>query len=171
MFDPWLAKLFAKHANSGIAVDANLLLVYCVGLLDPELIPRQKRTREYTPDDFYLLQSVIGLFSCIITTPNILTEVVNLSGMLNQEVRGQCRRLIRDQVLKIVDERCIASDVASNDAAFEQLGLTDAALTTLAKEGILVLTNDFDLSYVLDARELGCIHYNRVLRPMVLEID
>jgi hypothetical protein len=171
VFDPWLAKLFAKHAKSGIAIDANLLLVYCVGLLGPELIPRQKRTREYTPDDFHLLHNVIGLFRCIISTPNILTEVVNLSGMLNHEVRGQCRRLIRDQVLKIVDERFIASDVASNDAAFEQLGLTDAALSTLAKEGILVLTNDFDLSYVLAAHKLNCVHYNSMLRPMVLEID
>lgn len=171
MFDSWLTQLFAKHAKTGIAIDANLLLVYTVGLVGAEHIPTQKRTREYTVEDFVLLRRVIQRFDYLVSTPKILTEVDNLSGMLRQDIRRTCRQLIRDQLLKVVEERYIASTEASGDAAFEQLGLSDASFAMLARAGMLVLTSDFDLSYILAARGADCINYTNVLRPLILAVD
>lgn len=171
MFDPWLLQLFSKHAKTGILVDANLLFLYCVGRCDESRISIEKGTREYTRDDFHLLRQVIARFACIVTTPNILTEVDNLSERLTQDVRNDFRELTQLQLLKIINECYIASARASDNVVFRRLGLTDATIGVLADQGILVLTNDFDLAHTLAHRKVGCIHYNSVLRPLVLDLE
>lgn len=170
MFDPWLEQLLTKHANAGALVDANLLFLYCVGLHSEALVSVEKGTREYTIEDFRLLQYVLRKFKVIVSTPSILTEVVNLSDRLRTDVRTLVRRLLRDKLLTVIDERFLPSVSVSNDAGFERLGLTDASIAMLADSGYLVLTNDLDLYLLLDKRKKDCIHYNSTLRPLVLDL-
>ncbi|MBU1753132.1 hypothetical protein KKG56_04655, partial [bacterium] len=79
MNNSYLESLLQKHKNRGIVVDANLLLVYFLGSFNPQLILQYKRTKIYTLEDFYVLCQFIKYFDRLITTPNILTEVSNLS--------------------------------------------------------------------------------------------
>ena len=73
--------LLAKYAQKGILVDTNVLLLYLVGILDTSLIARFKRTqnRGYTEQDFRLVQNLLSLFRQVVTTPQILAELSNLS--------------------------------------------------------------------------------------------
>ena len=75
-------QLLVRYRSRGVLVDTNLLLLYFVGLYNPSLIPQFKRTRIFTVNDFDVLQNFIALFSKVVTTPDILTEVSNLSNQL-----------------------------------------------------------------------------------------
>lgn len=85
----YLESLFQKYKKLGILVDANLLLVYFLGSFNPQLIPQYKRTEKYTLEDFAVLCRIIKCFDCLITTPNILTEVSNLSTALEEQIRQE----------------------------------------------------------------------------------
>ena len=168
MSNTWLSSLVSKHSTSGIVLDSNLLFVYCIGLLDPNLVGSEKRTREYTPTDFRLIDQFLGKFVRIITTPNILTEVSNLANQLRDSIRLLHRQMIRDKLLAVFEERYIATTIASQHSVYDRLGVTDAAIAVLAAEGCLVLTNDLDLSLMLEHRRTDCVRYDRHLRPLVL---
>ncbi|MEX0643018.1 MAG: hypothetical protein WD468_09980 [Pirellulales bacterium] len=171
MSDSWLQILIAKHSASGILVDSNLLFLWSVGTLDPSLVEREKGTRNYTLNDFRLLAQLLAQFKRFVTTPNILTEVSNLSERLQQHIRPIFRQLIRDKFLEILDERFVTSEEAVNHDIYERLGLTDAVIGLLADQGPLVVTNDLDLSLLLESRQVDVIHYDRTLRPLALNMD
>ncbi len=64
--------------HSGYFVDANLLVLLIVGNVNYGHIPKHKRTKAYTVDDYHKLCSILGKVGQIFVTPNILTEVSNL---------------------------------------------------------------------------------------------
>ncbi len=80
-------EIFCNYRNKGILVDSNLLLLYFLGKYNKSLIQRFKRTNKYVIEDYELLTSVIEFFTRVITTPNILTEISNLSGNLENEFK------------------------------------------------------------------------------------
>jgi len=60
-----LPTLIAKYKKRGILVDTNILLLYYVGLYDPLLIPKFKRTIMFTIEDFNLLLMLFNRFNKI----------------------------------------------------------------------------------------------------------
>ena len=80
-------EIFSNYRNKGILIDSNLLLLYFIGKYNKTLIQRFKRTQKYVTEDYELLTAVIKDFTKIITTPNILTEVSNLSGNLENKFK------------------------------------------------------------------------------------
>ncbi len=169
MHNTWLAALVAKHARKGVLVDANLLVVYCIGSCGQGLIKQAKPTKQYTVLDFQLLEDLLGRFSTIITTPNILTEVSNLVGRVRDDIREMTCGMIKGQAFTIFDERYVATKTACESSIFARLGLSDAVMATLAEENILVLTNDLDLKLHLEYRGNDVIHYDSMLRPLTFE--
>lgn len=165
MFDSWLDRLIAKYASSGILVDSNLLLVFCVGNLDPNLVGIAKGTREYNLHDHQLLSAFIERFDHIQTTPNVLTEVSNLAGRLRDDIRSQFRVRLRNDTLRVLHEEYVATKEATAHSIYLQLGVTDAAIAMLGQKGVPVLTNDLNLSLMLESQNVECVHYDRVLRP------
>lgn len=75
-----IREFIRRYRDVGLLIDANLLLLFFVGLADRTLIARHERTSKFTADDFDLLDKFAGQFRPIVTTPNILTLVVNLAG-------------------------------------------------------------------------------------------
>lgn len=166
MFDPWLLDLIAKHARKGVLVDANLLLIYSLGVLDPNLI--SKFDGAYSTDDFLLLDNFFGRFDKILTTPNIMTEVSNLAPKRRKDVGISFHQLLRSKLLDILDEKYVATREVATHPACDRLGIADAATSILADRDHLVLTNDFDLSFLLHSRNVDCINYTNILRPLIL---
>jgi hypothetical protein len=171
VLNSWLDGLIAKHRDTGILLDSNLLFVYCVGLLEPSLIGKEKGTREYESRDFQLLYDIVGAFDHILTTPNVLTEVSNLAGRLREDIRLLFRLFIRENLLTILDERYVISEDAAKHSVFAPLGLTDAVVSILAERGMLVVTNDLNLRVMLESFKFDCVHYDRDLRPLVLNSE
>ena len=80
-------ELVVRYQNKGLLIDTNLLLLYFIGAYDPTRIPKFKRTMAFTIDEFWFLVKFLGVFNKLVTTPNVLTEVSNLSGQLAENLR------------------------------------------------------------------------------------
>lgn len=70
---------FLAPRRSGVLIDSNLLLLLFIGGYDRKQIQINKRLKAFAEEDFDVLVGFLSQFSQLITTPNTLTEVSNLS--------------------------------------------------------------------------------------------
>jgi len=157
-----LRNLANRHRAPGLLLDANLLLVWVIGSVDPGLVRNFRRTRNnYEPTDYDLLAFFVRAFPQLLITPNVLTEVSNLlghpGGPLQQKVFQSMQGLIPG-----FDERYIESRLATQERCFPSLGLSDAVLLSFAREGALVLTDDGPLYGWLLSEKLPCCTLNQL---------
>jgi hypothetical protein len=155
------ASVVAKHKGAAIVLDSNLLLLLVVGRLDLGRIEKFSRTSMFTKKDFETLKHLISNFTRIVTTPNVLTEVSNFVGQLENPARKQCFELLSN-IIAVVEERFIASEDATADRTFLRLGLTDATISRLADSPFPVLTTDFDLWRSLSDRGIDALNFNHI---------
>jgi len=153
--------LIKKHRGRHILLDANILLLYVVGLHDPKRIAKFKRTSDYDPDDFKALSTLLTNFIGIVTTPNILTEVSNYCGNLESTVRVNGFETMRTVILG-AKERRYESRLICQDTGFIRLELTDTTILRAAKRGDLVLTGDLPLHTELQRRSCPSINFNHI---------
>lgn len=100
------------HKNKFVVIDTNLLLVYLVGCVDPQLITKFKKTNSrYCAEDFKILNDLIKKF---VTTPNILTEVSNLGGHLKDNAKNRFFALLA-RFIQQTPEKYIQSSEISNE--------------------------------------------------------
>lgn len=152
-----------RHRDTGVLIDTNILLLHVIGLHDKTLIPRFKRTAQFTEGDFDLLSRLLRLFKRVTTTPNILTEVSNLAGQIADPVKERIFQRLAGNIATL-DERYVESRAAAAAREFPRLGLTDAGLIGLGREGMLVLTDDFDLAMTLQTGGSDAINFNHLRR-------
>lgn len=146
-----------KYKQQGALLDANLLLVYVVGVYGRNYLSRSPHTKQYT-EDFPLIEKMVQYFSVIHTTPNILTEVSNLGRKLGYDFFDVLGRVIR-----VLDEHYWLSKDAAETSHFRSLGLTDSALFGLSTQH-LIITADFALYQTLRSSKIDAINFNH-LRP------
>jgi len=161
MNNGYLESLFQKYKQQGIVVDANLLLMYFLGSFNPQLISQYKRTKSYTLDDFDILCRFIKCFERLVTTPNILTEVSNLSTALGEQIREEYFRKFKN-IVTTLDEKVVTSRMAVENKHFEKYGLTDAVIVELCQKRYLVITDDFKLSNLLSHINIDVINFNHI---------
>ena len=161
MRDDAVESLIVRHKGSGVLVDANLLLVYVVGLSDASWIQSFERTRGYTKDDFRLLAAFLRRFDRVITTPNILTEVNNLANKLSSDRLDLFMRVLKNRI-GLLDEQFIKSSLASDHEYFSKCGITDAGILVAAADDVLVLTDDFRLFGVMGHLGIPCLNFNHI---------
>ena len=153
--------LIESHRRSGILVDTNILLLYFLGAVDPSHIPTFKRTQQFVIEDYRTLTKVLALFSTVITTAHILTEVSNLSAQLKDPLRTRYFQTFAEAI-KLLQEEQISSAIVATDSVFSRFGLTDVALYRVSRDGYLVLTDDFRLSQYLESKEIAVINFNHL---------
>ncbi len=154
-------ELCIRYKSKGIIPDSNLLLLYFIGRYQCELIPRFKRTAKYSTEDFRLLSSILRFFNIVFTTPNILTEVSNLSNQLDDKVRPEYYESFKDYV-QIINEEYYPSRDVSRIKEFNKLGLTDSTIIKAAAGRFLVLTDDFRLYSILWKLGIDAINMNHI---------
>ncbi len=109
--------------RTGTFIDANLLAVLVVGLVDRKLVGKRRRTRTFTPENYDRLLVEIGDLP-ILVTPNTLTEASNLlEDPEDTRFLDQLRVLI-----EISKEIVVDSSTAAQNSDFTRLGLADTAL-------------------------------------------
>jgi hypothetical protein len=158
-----IAELVRRYRQVGLLSDTNLLLLYLVGRDDVGLISRHKRTQTFTADDFDALMKLTNQFARLVTTPNILTEVVNLACQCGKEEKGRILATA-SELLGDLAEHYVESSSAASEPGFGRLGLTDVGIGKLAPGRFLVLTDDLPLSAYLSTLRVDCINLNH-LRP------
>jgi rRNA-processing protein FCF1 len=158
--DLWLAEL-TRHRETGVVIDTQLLLLLWIGSFDRSLVGRFKRIQRYEETDFDLLSNIVARCPRLVTTPNVLTEVGNLAGQLPEEIANEFRGEFR-LVVKKMDERLLKSAEVVEDDAFLRLGLADSTIINLARQNMLVLTDDFPLYAQLIEEKLHAINFTHV---------
>lgn len=157
--------LINKYKNKGAVIDSNLLILYFIGNYKIELINNFSKTKQFTMDEFYFLNLIIEHFSFIATTPNILTEVNNLSNDLNQKNKPELLELLKSRI-QLFKEDYFKSSFLINNNFYTKIGLTDISIVSLAKKGFIVLTTDFTLKNILEYLKLDVINWNN-LKPYI----
>ena len=151
-------------ANSGVLIDANLLVLLIVGNVHRSLIRRHRRLKSYTVTDYDLLVSQFSPTTKIFVTPNTLTETSNLlpfgSEELNRTLFAELKSMIEDS-----EEIVVLSKVASNVLEFSWLGLTDAVLVEAASRDVPLITSDLRLwSAVVTRDPYAALNFNNLRR-------
>ncbi len=161
-----ITKLIRKYRE--VLLDTNILLLYFVGSVDPQLILEHKRTyNTFTVEDHTALINLLRHFNKIITTPNILTEVSNLLGQSKEHLRsGYFEKFAAG--IAMFDEHCLDSADVSKMQEFIRFGLTDAAMVRLAKDNYLIITEDFRLSQYAQSLGIDVLNFNNI-RPYFWE--
>jgi hypothetical protein len=142
-----------------LLVDTNLLLLGVVGNFDHRLVGRQRLER-FTLRDLELLNRFMSLAKRLITTPNILTETGNFAAQLIDQRRHNQLFQSFGLLIKDLDERHERSAVVCEQPAFLRLGLTDAVIAQIARDGMLVLTVDFPLWGYLKKNGVEALNFN-----------
>ncbi|MEW6130426.1 MAG: PIN domain-containing protein [Acidobacteriota bacterium] len=160
----WIKNLISRYVEKGILIDTNVLLLYFIGRCDPNQISKFKRTRQFVIEDYELLIDLLHSFKKIITTPNILTEVSNLSGQLGEPFKTEFFTHFVSEI-STLEEHYVASQEAIKIEEFVKVGLTDSCIFDLSKDKYLVLTDDFKLSQYLQKKSIDVINFNHI-RPL-----
>lgn len=146
--------------TKGVVVDTNLLLLLFVGGFDPNLVPEFKRTKDYTEIDYYTLVNFLSHFDKIYYTPNIITEITNLSDSINSD--GIFFHFIEQALSSpVFFEEFRATREVTKIKHFVKFGLTDIVNYDLAKE-YLILTNDLKLYSFISSQGLPAINFNHI---------
>ena len=153
-----LIRQIQQYRSREVLVDANLLLLYFVGALRPDLISSFNRTSAYRTEDFALLETIFTYFKKFATTPHILTEVSNLMGQCQEPLRSELRGYLA-RAIQPWGEPLISSRKLTQAAHFIKFGLTDTAIAELAGRSHLVLTDDHSLAGFLESRRAGVLRF------------
>ena len=136
------------------------MVLIAVGTYDPQRVLTFKRTLKYTLDDLQLMTRLLSHFGRRVTTPNILTEVDNLTRQLPEAEYEAIAITLAQLVADFFEVYFPSAGVLSNPN-YSLLGLTDCA-TAMAATGVLVVTDDFRLSNVLSGLGYDAININHI---------
>lgn len=136
------------HAEDGILLDTNVLLLLLVSQFRPDLVGG-KRLEIYGLRDAELLTAYVKNFSRILTTSHVLAETSNF---IRQIMKGKTQSEFLTwlhPIFCLEDKsalsQCIVQGRDIDVGLFIQLGLTDSGLAASASKGRLLLTSDLDL--------------------------
>lgn len=151
-----------SFAGRTVLLDANLLLLLLIGLVDRRLLGRNKRVRRYSEPEFVLLTECLRDAAALLTTQHVNAQTSDLgAGSLDGNYRTIFLALlrsihVRDAAPKLVleTEEMSAPIQALDAVALDQLGVADAGLIQVALTNKCVLFTD-DLQLYLQAQRRG----------------
>ncbi len=147
--------------SAGLLVDTNLLVLFTVGSVNPNRIESFKRTSQYSRHDYELLVRIMGRFEHLYTVAHVAAEVSNLTDLTGVE-RLRARHLLKE-TLRILREPEMPSYRAAQNPPYERLGLTDAAITAVAREHKCgVLTDELDLYLALSREGMPVLNFTHL---------
>ncbi|MHB0756966.1 PIN domain-containing protein [Polaribacter sp. M15] len=126
-------------------IDTNALIVLIIGLIDPRLINKHKRTSIYEEKDFEDLISFVGDFNELVVLPNVWTEVDNLLNNFKGNRKTEYIEKITSTI-KLTTEKILETKIATESETFYDLGITDSLLFEYSKKCELLITSDSSLS-------------------------
>ena len=146
--------------KAGLLIDTNLLVLLAVGSVNRNRIENFKRTRQYTKSDYDLLVRIVGK-RALYTVAHVMAEVSNLTDLKGGE-RLRARQVLAE-TLVILQEPHVPSILAAGSSPYESLGLTDSAITQVAREHLCtVLTDDWDLYHSLSREKLPVYNFTHL---------
>ncbi|WP_269930910.1 PIN domain-containing protein [Aminobacter sp. HY435] len=127
-----------------VVLDANLSILFAVGLTKEIYISKHKRLQGFDILDFRMLSEVVAASSGLLFLPNILSETSNLVRYVGDPIRLEVSLVLR-QIIATSEEKFIPSKTASARDEYCRFGLTDAAILEMLTSGAVLYTVDLDL--------------------------
>lgn len=154
----YVADLIKQYRRKGLLLDTVLFVLLAVGTHNRKLIGNDKRLKTYVPQDLDTLVEFVRLFDQVITTPNIVTEVSNLTGHLwETNFPLEFARYVEP-----MEEQYLPSKAVIRSEIFARFGVADTVISEIAKGKYLVLTDDFRLTRYLEVRQIDVINFNHI---------
>lgn len=151
-----------------LILDTNLLILLTLGVLNPNLILKHKRSQIFTVEDFDLLRNFVELnYEKIILTPNIVTETSNLLAQIGDPEKS----IILHKFAEIIDkynETYLPSKLAVKSEYFYRLGLTDSLILTMLKGDLELLTVDSKLHIQAVSLGFKAVNFNHLRQDSLL---
>ena len=137
-------------------------MLYIIGKHDINRIKTFKRTVKYSKEEFLIISNLIlGHFSKILTTPNILTEVSNLSNQLPEGIKSKFYETLRTEIA-ILHEKFFPSETLCKNEYISNFGLTDISIKFLANRKYLIITDDLPFVNFLQNENIPVINWNHI---------
>ena len=155
----YIVDLIDKYSPKGVLVDTNVLLLLFMGRFDRKLVGKDNRLSSYVPEDYDILLGLLNKFKTRVTTPNILTEVSNLSRHL---LRDASFNNVFARTAGLLEEQYVASHKVLSVVELRGFGLADVATMEVAKHDYLVLTDDFRLRGMLRKQRVDALNFSEV---------
>jgi hypothetical protein len=153
--------LFQGHAQNGVILDTNLLLLLIFGSARRELVGSYKRLNMFVVEDFDALVTIVSRFRTVATTPNILTEVSNLAASVADKHKDEYVAEFAQEI-SVLDEQYVPSRHVLMSPALAAFGLSDAVIAEIATRDLLVLTIDAPLYQYLSGMGLPVLNFNHI---------
>lgn len=160
-----LVSYVREHAEDGILLDTNVLLLLLVAQFRPDLVGG-KRLEMYGLRDAELLTAYVKNFSRILTTPHVLAETSNF---VRQIMKGKTQSAFLTWLHPIfcLDDKgslaqCAVQGRDIDVGLFIRLGLTDSGLAACASKGRLLLTSDLDLHIAVASSGAHSINFTHM---------
>jgi hypothetical protein len=154
------ALFFGRFPRRGILLDSNLLLLMMVGSYDPRLIGTFKRLNDYTVRDFKIVSLLVSEFEPLISTHHVLTEVNGIANQLPSWITPEWHDYFA-RAIQVLEERHIPATAIAALPEFRIFGITDAALSLMARETLFVTADD-RLSSHLQRRPLFAASFDEI---------
>jgi hypothetical protein len=146
-----------------LALDAHILMLLAVGVVDVSYISRHKRLHPvYAPIHFHVLQDVLAQSRAVATTTHALTEASNLLRQCREPMRSEIMVALAGIIATIEELTPAASDVCLSPE-FIRLGLTDAAFGRLDPARHEIISADRDLVAALQTQGFQVINFHDLL--------
>ncbi len=137
---------------SGYFIDANLLVLLVAGNTGTHIITRHKRLKQFTVGDYRRLRELIfDAGGVVYVTPNTLTEASNLLRNYGEPDKTRLSNTLATLINESQEVVVYSADAVAN-AAYQRLGLADAALLEVISADRPLLTVDAPL--VIEAQRL-----------------
>lgn len=119
-------------------------MAFAAGRIDPGILGRHRRLREYTPRDYEIVQAELGKREGLLILPNVATQASDLLSQAD-DLTGQTLRYSLQNLIERHTERYVPSITATLRSEYLMLGLADAAILHALAPGVTLLTADFRL--------------------------
>lgn len=144
-----------------ILLDSNLSILLCVGLTNRSYIGAHKRLSAYTEEDFDLLCEIVNAAETVTFTPNVATEVSNLSRQIANPAKAEIAKKVADFICASIEEYIPSSNAVRREE-FIWLGLTDAGLLEAVTPNKNLLTSDHHLHIAACNAGLNATNFNHI---------
>ena len=152
----YLLGLIQKYKQKGLLIDTNILLLFIVGSIDISLIRDFKRTANFSENDFVKVTKFIDYFDLKITTPHVLTEVIDFI-----DNRQYLQAVLKGNI-ENSKEIFIESSELSKQKTFLKFGLADSSVTYTAKDNYLIFTDDRPLYGFLINSQIDAVNLDQI---------
>jgi hypothetical protein len=130
---------------TSIALDSNLLVLFCLGQASERYIGAHERIEAYSNIDFKDLLDFVSGFDVILSTPYALAEVSNLLNISKKRTKD--RRVIRafKFLIDLIEEISVSSRTVVARDEFSSFGVTDTAWLEYLGPNTIFLSADESL--------------------------